>query len=289
MLVLPVMILIADSGSTKCDWLLTNKEGESLGNYKTLGFNPLFQGSETIAEEIKKETTLASLGSSVEAVYYYGAGVNSEEKVRVVRRALMHVFPNAIQHIEHDLAAAAYATYDGRPCISCIIGTGSNSCFFDGKTIVENRPALGFILGDEGSGAYLGKQLIADYLYSVMPDDIAQELAAEYKLTELSIFEAVYQKPRPNVYLAGFVPFIISHSGHPYFRDMVHKAMVHFINVHVLCFENAAQYPVHFVGSVANSFSDIITTALKDVGLTPGTIIKKPIDKLLEYHVKWLF
>lgn len=278
------MYLIADSGSTKCDWLLTNKDGEHLGSYKTIGFNPLFQSSETIAEEIKKDNELAGLGGSVEAVYYYGAGVNSDEKVRVVRRALMHVFPNAAQHIEHDLAAAAYATYQGQPCISCIIGTGSNSCFFDGVNIVEKRPALGFILGDEGSGAYFGKQLITDYLYNKLPDNLAKELTDDYELTELGIFEAVYQKPRPNVYLAGFVPFIIKHSAHPHFRQMVQKGIAHFIDLHVLCFENAANFPVHFVGSVAQSFSDIINTTLVNAGLTPGVIIKKPIERLLDYH-----
>lgn len=283
------MILIADSGSTKCDWLLTDTTGARLGEYKTIGFNPLFQSSETIAAEIKKDGELAGLSRDVERIYYYGAGVSSTERIRVVHKALQHVFPSASVHTGHDLAAASYASYNGQPAITCILGTGSNSCFFDGNEIIEKRPALGFILGDEGSGAYFGKQLITAWLYTKLPAGIQEELQDEYLLTKQDIFEAVYQKPRPNVYLAGFMPFIIKHRNHPYFADMVHRGMLHFLEEHVLCYENAREVPIHFIGSVAFSFREEMKQALAELGLQKGDIIQKPIERLVDYHVKWVF
>ncbi len=283
------MYLIADSGSTKCNWLLTNDNGEQLGRYDTIGFNPLFQSSEDIALEIKQNEALFAIASQVQKVFYYGAGVSSDEKARIVRRALSHVFANAAIATGHDLTAAAYASYNGTPCICCILGTGSNSCFFDGETLSEKVPSLGFILGDEGSGAYFGKQLVSAYLYNKLPEEMARELESDYALTKADIFEAVYQKPRPNVYLARLAPFIHKHKQHPLIADILHKGFVAFITEHVLCYEHVKQTPVNFVGSIAHIFSAELHKAAQECGITIGEIIQQPIDRLVRYHVERVF
>lgn len=283
------MYLIADSGSTKCNWLLTNNDGEQLGRYDTIGFNPLFQSSEDIALEIKQNEGLFAIAPQVQKVYYYGAGVSSDAKARIVRRALSHVFAGAEVITGHDLTAAAYASYNGSTCICCILGTGSNSCLFDGNHLIEKVPSLGFILGDEGSGAYFGKQLVSAYLYNKLPDDMVRELEKGYGLTKTDIFEAVYQKPRPNVYLARLAPFIHKHKHHPLLADILHKGFVAFITEHVLCYENAKQLPVNFVGSIAHIFSNELHKAAEECGITIGEIVKQPIERLVKYHVERVF
>jgi glucosamine kinase len=283
------MILIADSGSTKCDWLLTNIAGEQLGSYKTIGFNPLFQNSETVATEILRNDGLREIAPKITHVYYYGASTSGSERTAVIQKGLEIVFTTAALHVHHDLIAAAYATYDGQPCISCILGTGSNSCFFDGENLVQQVPALGFILGDEASGAYFGKHLMAAYLYNKLPQEMALELEAEYNTTKQTIFEAVYQKPRPNAYLAAFAPFIAKHQSNPVISQILHKGFVEFITEHVLCYANGKQVPVHFVGSIAGIFSNHLKIAATECGIILGNITPQPIEKLALYHTKHIF
>lgn len=283
------MILLADSGSTKCDWLLTDSAGKYYDSYKTIGFNPFFHSSEVIAEEIKKNESLFGIASRVEEVYYYGAGNSSEYYNDIVRMALTSVFKNARLHVDHDLLGAAYATYDGKPCISCILGTGSNSCYFDGKKIYEQVPALGYILGDEASGSYFGKQLLSSYLYKKLPPEVAADLEQEYGINKATIFEHVYERPNANVYLASFTRFISKYRDIPLFTEMLHKGMVHFIKEHVLCYEDAQKVPVHFVGSIAFHFQEALQSAAKECGVKLGNITKQPIQNLLNYHVKYIF
>lgn len=283
------MILLADSGSTKCDWFFTNPAGETLGEYRTIGFNPFFQDSETIAREIAENQELMLIAPAVKHIYYYGAGNSSEYFNDIVRKGLAQIFSNAELHVSHDLNAAAFATYDGRPCISCILGTGSNSCYFDGEKIHEQVPALGYVLGDEGSGAYFGKWLLAAFLYKKLPVYIANDLQQEYGLNKQVIFENVYQKPRPNRYLAGFARFIDKYKDHPEVAPVLHKGMVHFLTEHVLCFPNGREVPVHFVGSVASNFNVALESAAKECGVTIGNIVRRPITRLMEYHVKYIF
>lgn len=283
------MILLADSGSTKCDWLLTDSTGKYYDSYKTIGFNPFFHSSETIANEIKQNESLHGIAARIDEVYYYGAGNSSEYYNDIVRIALATVFKNARLHVDHDLLGAAYATYTGEPCISCILGTGSNSCFFDGKKIQEQVPALGYILGDEASGSYFGKQLLSAYLYKKLPAEIAQDLEKEYGVTKANIFERVYEQPNANVYLASFTRFIAKYRDFPLFADMLHKGMVHFIKEHVLCYDNAKNVPVHFIGSIAFHFQEALQSAAKECNVKLGNIIKQPIQNLLNYHIKYIF
>lgn len=283
------MILIADSGSTKCDWLLTNLQGEKLNSFSTMGFNPMFHSSEIIATEIKKNGGLTAVANQIEAIYYYGSGNSSEHYNDIVKEGLKAVFANAQFHIHHDVMASAYATYTGEPCISCILGTGSNTFYFDGENLSQVKPALGYILGDEGSGTYFGKQLLQDYLYKKLPIELKKDLEQEYTISKAIIFDKLYSQPHANVYLASFGPFIAKHRKHPYFVELLQKGFTQFIKEHVLAYENAQQVPVHFVGSMAFYFQEELQQAACAHGITIGNIIQKPIDSLLEYHKKYVF
>ncbi len=283
------MILIADSGSTKCDWILTHPKGEKLNSYSTMGFNPMFHSSELIVAEIQKNKNLIGIAAQVEAIYYYGSGNSNKHYNSVVGKGLSAVFANAQLHIHHDILAAAYATYTGVPCISCILGTGSNSFFFDGENLHQVVPALGFILGDEGSGSYFGKQLLRDYLYKKLPAELSQDLEQEYTISKALIFDKLYSTPHANVYLASFGTFIAKHKTHPYFAKLLHNGFTHFIKEHILSYKNARQVPVHFVGSIAFYFQEELKTAAAACNITIGNIIQKPIDSLLEYHREYIF
>jgi glucosamine kinase len=283
------MRIVVESGSTKANWALVNEAGAITATFDTMGFNPFFHTSEFIGREIRKNEELAATAPTVTEVFFYGAGCSSDHFKQIVAHGLMLVFDDASIHVDHDLVAAAYSTYQGEPCISCIIGTGSNSCYFDGHRLYEEVPALAYILGDEGSGSYLGKRLLADYLYKKLPPEIAEDLEESYVLSKAIVFENVYQKPHANVYLASFTPFIGKHITHPHFRQIVHEGMKLFLENHVCCYENYKSLPVYFVGSVAFHFEDILREAARELGIRVGGIIKHPVEHLVEYHVKYLF
>jgi glucosamine kinase len=283
------MKLVVESGSTKANWALVNEAGKISATFDTMGFNPFFHTSEFIGKEIRKNTELTTVAPTVNEVFFYGAGCSSDHYKQIVAHGLMLVFNHASIHVDHDLVAAAYATYQGKPCISCIIGTGSNSCYFDGHNLSEEVPALAYILGDEGSGSYLGKRMLADYLYKKLPQDIADDFEDSYILSKAIIFENVYQKPHANVYLASFTPFVSKHKSHPYFHAIVYEGMKLFLENHVCCFPGYQTIPVHFVGSVAYHFSEILQEAARELQVSIGSIIKHPVEHLVDYHVKYLF
>lgn len=283
------MYLIAESGSTKCDWMLVDVQGNYIDLYKTMGYNPFFHNSEFIVENISSHKDLMHIAPKVERVYFYGAGCETPELNEVVAVALKQVFNSANVFVDHDLKAAAYSTYEGEPCITCIIGTGSNSCYFDGEVIHEVVPALAYILGDEGSGSYFGKKLLAAYLYHKLPKHIEQALEAEYSISKASIFESVYEKPNANVYLASFTRFIGKFKEDPLIRSFILQGMREFIENHVCCYENYKSTPVYFVGSIAFHFQDELKEVAKDYDFDIRKIIKEPIKNLVDYHVKYRF
>ena len=277
------MILIADSGSTKCDWLLLDK-GQLLFECHTMGFNPYFHDSELIAAEMLAQPDLHSYYNTVMEIYFYGAGASSLELKAIVERGLRTVFPNAAIHVGHDLNAAALATYDGVPHIACILGTGSNSCFFDGEQIYEEVPALAYILGDEWGGSYYGKRLLADFFYKRMPADLAPVFKEKYNMNMHTMVEKVYAEPHANVYLASLSKFCSEHRDHPYIAQMVRQGMRAFLEIHVACFANHKQVPVDFVGSIAFYFEDYLREVAAEMGIQIGSVVKKPILGLVRYH-----
>ncbi len=278
------MYFVAESGSTKCDWILIdNKNNESFCS--TMGFNPFFHSSELIETELKKVDKIINIAPEINGVYFYGAGCSSDELNAIVIEGLQKVFENAKINVDHDLLASAYATYNGKPQISCIIGTGSNSCFFDGEKLIEEVPALGYILGDEGSGSYYGKKLIANFLYHRLPKEIENDFIKEYNLTKDDLIEQVYMKPNANVFIASFMPFIVKHKENSYFKNMIREGFKQFIDVHVTCYKNYQDLEINFVGSIAHIFEEQLKEAAEAYTIKIGSIIKRPANALVEYHL----
>lgn len=282
------MILIADSGSTKCDWLLMDAAGNALELYHTMGFNPYFHCPETVEAELKKHPELSTLASGVDHVFFYGAGASSEELCARMRDGLERVFTKATIVVDHDLLGAAYAVYDGEPCIACILGTGSNSCRFDGKELYEEVPALAYILGDEGSGSWFGKQLLRAFFYKQLPEELRADFVNSYAMTKELLVEKVYNNAHANVWLASFMPFLGKHKSHPLIREWVKNGMRAFIRAHVHCYADYKELPVHFVGSVAYHFNDLLQEVCTEEGVRLGKTLKQPVNSIAEYHVKHL-
>jgi glucosamine kinase len=282
------MILIADSGSTKCDWIYIDENGTELGLYKTMGLNPYFHDEKVVSETVRSAPDLMALSAEVEHVYFYGAGASTPHLCSVIHRGLIEVFPNAKVTIDHDLVGAAFASYDGEPAITCILGTGSNSCFFDGEKVVEEVPALAYILGDEGSGSWFGKQLLREYYYKKLPADLRDAFENEFHLNKDEMVSRVYNEPHANVYLASFMKFIGKFNTHPHVTAWVKDGIRQFIQTHVHCFNNYGSVKTHFIGSIGHYFKPCLEEVCKEEGVILGEIIRKPIYGLANYHVKYL-
>ncbi len=282
------MFLIIDSGSTKSDWVLLDDENNQT-LFTTMGFNPYFHNEKTIIDAILENEGLKKCANKVVTVYFYGAGCSSPELNLIVENAFRKVFTEADIFVGHDLTACAYSTYQGKPSISCIIGTGSNSCFFDGDKVSEVIPALGYILGDEGSGSYFGKQLLSSFLYKKLPKNVEEDFIKEFKLNKDIIVENVYMKPNANVYLASFMKFISKHAQEDFFKTMVYEGMKKFIEIHVCCYKNYKYTDVHFIGSLAFIFKNELQKAADELDVKIGQIIQKPIGGLVNYHLNHLY
>ena len=273
------------SGSTKCDWRLVKPDGTTQG-FSTIGFNPFFHDEAFIERHIRKEEQLVDFANQVTQIYFYCAGGSSDELQAIVARGLARVFKFADILVDHDLNAAALSVYDGEPCIACILGTGSNSCYFDGDTIREEVPALAYILGDEGSGSYFGKILLRKFLYGQLPEHIHNCLAEQYNLNKTTIFENVYMKPHANVFLASVMTMVSLYRDDPFIREMLREGLNRFLREHVCCFPNHKEVPVHFVGSIGHYFGDLLREEADKLGITIGNIAKKPIEGLVRFHQK---
>jgi N-acetylglucosamine kinase-like BadF-type ATPase len=278
------MIVIADSGSTKTHWCVADGQF-ILREIFTRGINPFYQTEAEISDEIEFGL-LPELGEiQVDAVYFYGAGCSFTEKKEMVRLGLAPHFPNAIIEIESDLLGAARALFQHENGIACILGTGSNSCFYNGIEIVQNVSPLGFILGDEGSGAVLGKLLIADCLKNQLPESLSNQLLAEYDLTPSAILDNIYKMPFPNRFLAQFTTFILKHIEEPSIFNLVYDSFDAFF------IRNLMQYPlenkkVGFVGSVAYYFRDTLEIVASERGIVISKIVQNPMEGLVYYHSK---
>lgn len=277
------MILIADSGSTKTDWRLVNSD-KQIQSFQTIGFNPYYIAKQQMLEELSK-SALADNKISVTHVYFYGAGCSSFAKSSEIKQTLNSFFSNAEIEVSHDLLAAARALCREQAGLVAILGTGSNSCFFDGRTIVKNVSSLGFILGDEGSGAHLGKTFIQTLLNKEISLDIQLKFDEKFNLTLPDILDAVYKKPLPNRFLAQFVPFILENKSNNQINDIIHSCFQSFFTKHVCKYENYQQYPLHIVGSVGYVFKTELEKVANSNRVELGKIIKQPVDELVKYHL----
>lgn len=278
------MILIADCGSTKIDWCVVN-DGKVVEQIFTSGINALLMTEEQIRETLAAELAEKVKGYAIESVYYYGAGCLFDDICANVRRAIAHNVPTAKTiEVHSDLLAAARALCGQNEGIACILGTGSNSCYYNGKEIVENVSPLGYILGDEGSGAVLGKLLVGDVLKNQLPKELCEKFLAEYDLDRQKIIEGVYKKPAANRFLASLSPFLIKNIEEPAIHRLVLNAFKSFFVRNIENYSNYKSMPVSFVGSVAFYYKDVLAEAAKALDITIGTIIKSPMEGLVKYH-----
>jgi glucosamine kinase len=277
------MILIADSGSTKTSWCLCNKQDLSTRFLLTSGINPYYQDEQEILDVLRKEFT--SVPVFVESVYFYGAGCANPTVNEKVRNALVNWFKAEHAEVGSDLLAAARSLCGRQPGIACILGTGSNSCYYDGTEIIEHVSPLGFILGDEGSGAVLGKNLLADVLKNQLPDSIIDHFYEVHPISQDEIMENIYRKPFPNRYAARFTRFILENIGEPELRKLVIKQFELFFERNVLQYQTVFHLPVHFSGSIAYHFRDILKEVADSRGLQTGKIIMEPMEGLVDYHL----
>ena len=277
------MILIADSGSTKCAWAICTTDGNILSVHKTSGFNPKYSSFDSITSELNS-SKLNSIKTEIKEVYFYGAGCSSESRNVIIKDPLQSFFSNAEIIIRHDLEAALKATYKESPIISCILGTGSNSCIFDGVNIIENAPSLGYIAGDEASGNFFGKQLINLYVNNALPRNIVEKFENWTTERKDEIIENIYSVQRPNLYLATFFRFMYENKEEQIFDSIFRKGIQHFFDLHIKCFDNYKKYPLTFVGSVAYFLSDYINKIAKKEGMQVQEIVQSPIENLVKEH-----
>ncbi|MDD3321008.1 MAG: ATPase [Paludibacter sp.] len=276
------VILIADSGSTKTHWCIV-ENGTILQEILTDGINPFYQTDMEIIALIDSQLIPKLEYSEIEFIYFYGAGCSFPDKKILVSRALVRFFSNAIIEIQSDLLAAARSLFQHEKGIACILGTGSNSCFYNGNEIVQNVSPLGYILGDEGSGAVLGKLFVADCLKNQLPEELREKFLAKYELTPAIILDSVYKKPFPNRFLAKFTPFLSEHIDEPSIFNLIYDSFEAFF------VRNVLQYPledmnVGFVGSIAYYFRDTLEIVASERGIVISEIVQSPMEGLLKYH-----
>jgi len=276
------MKLIADSGSTKTNWCLLPENGHP-EIILTSGFNPYFRTTDEIAEEIGR-MLVPRIPGPVQNIYFYGAGVTDAAKGDVVRQALRRFYPEVPVETESDLLAAARATCGREKGIACILGTGSNSCFYDGEKIAEQVSPLGFILGDEGSGAVMGRKLAGDYLKKVMPEDLRSDFHEMFPYQPFEILERVYRQPRPNMFLAGFTKFLSAKMEHEYCRNFIKLNFSEFIERNLTGYPSVSDLKIHFIGSLAFHFRELLLEVLIASGLNAGTIVQEPMEGLIRFH-----
>ena len=284
------MILIADSGSTKTDWRLVDET--KITQFRTAGLNPYHLSGEEIATIVHDGFKDEAHVNKVKDVFFYGAGCANKEKSNVVAEALRHTFVNTTIHVENDLLAAAHALCGREPGIVAILGTGSNSCLYDGSKITAQVPSLGYLLGDEGSGVHIGKKFLQCFLYNELPADLIKAISEKHPITLDEVLDNIYKKPQANKYISSFSTIIHKHINHPFLIKLVYDCFEEFFSHHVSKYynpavetQNFASLQLHAVGSIAYFYSHIFKAVAADKGISVGRILQTPIAGLTLYHV----
>ncbi len=275
-------ILIAESGSTKTDWVLIGDKRNR--KFSTQGLHPYLQSADEIRYILESELKLNPQRTKVDALYFYGAGVNSRDSKKIILKALKAFFQIKTIYTEGDLLAAARATCSMDKGIACILGTGSNSCYYNGKRISNKLPSLGYILGDDGSGNHIGRKLLQYYFQGIMDEELVQGFEKMFDVELETILNNVYRKPFANRYLARFAKFALEHRGHYIIENIAEDCLNDFFINNLLHYKQIHKVPVHFSGSVANSFQDIIQQLCYQYEIELGKVVKRPIGELVKYH-----
>ncbi len=275
-------ILIADSGSTKCEWCFISNGRKQFIN--TQGASPYFLNELQLVALMQNELLPALNKNKPTHIYFYGTGCASASNRALVRRAIKKVFPKAWIEIEHDLTGAARALCGKNKGLVAILGTGSNSGYYNGKKIIRNSPGLGYVLGDEGSGAYLGKKVLQYLLYKIFDAELHNKFRKKYSVTVSDILDSVYKKPLPNRYIASFTIFLAENRGHYMIENIIEDGLFDFFSIHLARYPEAGKIPIYFTGSVAFGFQDILKELCKSFGWEIGKFLRKPMDGLIAYH-----
>lgn len=282
------MILIADGGSTKADWIALDNDKNELFRVRTLGLNPAVVPQEELLNRIINMFQLIDVKDRVEQIHFYGAGCGTPKPVSILKDVMQSVFVNAAIQISEDMLAAVYASSGKNPAMVCILGTGSNSCYYDGEEMHMKVASLGYTIMDEASGNYFGKQLVKDYYYKKMPKRIADEFEKQYDLDADAIKYNLYRQPNPNMYLANFARFMFDFKDDKYTKKLIKKGFQEFFKYRILPYELTNETPIYFIGSIAFYFRDILEKVASKYDLTITDVIQRPIDNLIEYHKQHL-
>ncbi|MGB5434393.1 MAG: N-acetylglucosamine kinase [Maribacter sp.] len=279
------MILIVDSGATKSDWIALDEKGNQLFMTQTLGLSPEVLTRSVIEDRLANNYELSKNKDDVSRLYFYGAGCGTDRMKNFLKEIFSDFFPNSKTEVREDTYAAIYSTTKiGQQAIVCILGTGSNCCYYDGNQLFQKVISLGYIPMDDGSGNFFGRKLIRDYYFHKMPQALGMKFAKEYDLEADVIKENLYKQPNPNTYLATFARFMIENKEHPYCKGVIDKGFQQFVNNYIMQFELATKVPINFVGSIAHYLKDELTTVLERNDLIVGVIRQKPIEGLMEFH-----
>ena len=278
------MILIADGGSTKADWIAINSEKKEEFRVRTLGLNPAVVPAEELNNRIINMFQLMNVKEEISEIYFYGAGCGTPKPTALLKKILEAIFVNAKVHVAEDMLAAVYAATGKEPAMVCILGTGSNSCYFDGEKMQMLVASLGYVLMDEASGNYFGKKLINDYFYNKMPKGIASEFEKDFNLDADHIKKNIYQEANPNMYLASFAKFMFDFKEDKYIKRLIKKGFQEFFKYRVLPYDINSETSIYFIGSIAHYFRDILEKVASKYNLKITDVIQRPIDNLLAYH-----
>ncbi|OAV44386.1 hypothetical protein [Lewinella sp. 4G2] len=277
------MLLIADAGSTKADWAWVAKDGESSYAH-TKGFNPVVHPRDLLQGEVEKLSSELLPNLKPTEIHYYGAGCWDYTRKLPIREVLQAAYPTAEITVMHDLLGAARASCGSEPGIACILGTGSNTCLYDGRDVVDNVTNLGFMLGDEGSGSHIGKAFLRAYFYRELDNDIRDAFEEHIKIDKSDILDNIYGSPIPNTYMASFTRFMGEHLDHPLVQKIVFDSFGEFLDRHVRKYEGHLNVPVHYIGSIAYHFKTILQAAMAERNLKMGRFVHKPIEALANFH-----
>jgi N-acetylglucosamine kinase-like BadF-type ATPase len=280
------MILIADGGSTKADWIALDNDRNEVFRVRTLGLNPAVVSKEELTNRIVNMFQLINIKKEVTEIHFYGAGCGTPEPVEILKNVLKEIFINSKINIAEDMLAAVYAATGNKPAIVCILGTGSNSCFYDGNSMYMNTVSLGYSVMDEASGNYFGKLLLREYFYSKMPKRVSDKFKEEYNLDADFIKFNLYRQPNPNMYLATFAKFMFEFKEDKYIKRIIKRGFNEFFKYRILPFEKTEDTPIYFIGSIAFYFREILEKVAKKNKLKVTGIIQRPIDSLLDFHKK---
>ncbi len=280
------MILIADGGSTKVDWIALDEQKQEFFRTRTKGLNPAIISKEVIKDRITHNFELARYKDKITEIHFYGAGCSTPKLTQKLKEELSVFFKNAIIKVQEDMIAAVFAASGGKESIVCILGTGSNSTYFDGLVAHENVPSLGYTLMDEASGNYFGKQLLIDYFYKKMPINIAKDFVANYNLDPDEIKRNLYIENSPNAYLGSFAEFMFKHKESEYIQHIIKEGFELFFNRQILSYNKPVNIPIYFIGSIAYYFKPFLEEVAQKHGLIIAGVLQRPINNLIKYHQK---